>query len=242
MPDPKGGLTLKYAGISGQNRECGMLFDDPANDEICSVAAEIKHGSGGRPQHSFWSVQHENVLLIQRIAPDRQRGSYSTGAVGIGFAGKTLKREEKDGWIFASNGQAFVGVKFLDGAYQWDAKSEMATPASFDAATDKSRILLHAGDIAHDGTYEKFQSAVLACDLKVTPEKVDYRFGRDSRIEATSYDPKMADKFALPLINGKPVDLRPAKTYQSPYLNADFGSDKISVDVSPVHRLLDFSK
>lgn len=47
---------------------------------------------------------------------------------------------------------------------------------------------------------------------------------------------------ALPLINGKPVDLRPAKTYQSPYLNADFGSDKISVSIGPEQRLLDFSK
>jgi hypothetical protein len=41
--------------------------------------------------------------------------------------------------------------------------------------------------------------------------------------------------------NGKPVDLRPAKTYQSPYLNGGFGSDKVSVSVGPVHRQLDFS-
>jgi hypothetical protein len=46
----------------------------------------------------------------------------------------------------------------------------------------------------------------------------------------------------LPLINGKPVDLHSEKTYQSPYLNGDFGSDKISVSVGPVHRQLDFSK
>ena len=45
----------------------------------------------------------------------------------------------------------------------------------------------------------------------------------------------------MPSVNGKPVDMRPAKTYQSPYLNGDFGSDKISVSVGPVHRQLDFS-
>jgi len=42
-------------------------------------------------------------------------------------------------------------------------------------------------------------------------------------------------------INGKPVDLHPPMTYQSPYLNGAFGSDKINVTVGPLQRVLDFS-
>jgi len=246
MPDPKTGApTLKYSGISRQNRSCGMLFDDPSSPEICAVSAVIEHGSGGRPQHSFWSVQHENVLILQRIAPMGRStlGSYSTGTVGIGFAGKALKKVEEDGWIFASNGKAFVGVKFLDGGYQWDAKQSVATPANFKQATDKSRILLHAGDIASHGSFDKFKADVLACRLNVTPDKVDYQFGpATNHLEVTLYDAKAFDRFTLPLINGKTVDLRPAKTYQSPYLNGDFGSDKIAVTVGPIKRLLDFAE
>jgi hypothetical protein len=246
MPDPKTGApTLKYSGISRQNRSCGMLFDDPSSPEICAVSAVIEHGSGGRPQHSFWSVQHENVLILQRIAPMGRStlGSYSTGTVGIGFAGKALKKVEEDGWIFASNGKAFVGVKFLDAGYQWDAKREVATPANFKQATDKSRILLHAGDIASHGSFDKFKADVLACRLNVTPDKVDYQFGpATNHLEVTLYDAKAFDRFTLPLINGKTVDLRPAKTYQSPYLNGDFGSDKIAVTVGPIKRLLDFAE
>ena len=246
MPDPKTGApTLKYSGISRQNRSCGMLFDDPSSPEICAVSAVIEHGSGGRPQHSFWSVQHENVLILQRIAPMGRStlGSYSTGTVGIGFAGKALKKVEEDGWIFASNGKAFVGVKFLDGGYQWDAKQAVATPANFKQATDKSRILLHAGDIASHGSFDKFKADVLACRLNVTPDKVDYQFGpATNHLEVTLYDAKAFDRFTLPLINGKTVDLRPAKTYQSPYLNGDFGSDKIAVTVGPIKRLLDFAE
>ena len=246
MPDPKTGApTLKYSGISRQNRSCGMLFDDPSSPEICAVSAVIEHGSGGRPQHSFWSVQHENVLILQRIAPMGRStlGSYSTGTVGIGFAGKALKKVEEDGWIFASNGKAFVGVKFLDGGYQWDAKQAVATSANFKQATDKSRILLHAGDIASHGSFDKFKADVLACRLNVTPDKVDYQFGPGTNhLEVTLYDAKAFDRFLLPLINSKTVDLRPAKTYQSPYLNGDFGSDKISVTVGPIKRLLDFAE
>ena len=245
MPDPKDGLTLKYSGISRQKRACGMLFDDPASDEICAVYSEIGHTSGGRAQHSFWSVQHENVLILQRIAPLARTwiGSYSTDEVGIGFEGKALQKVEEGGWIFASNGKAFVGVKFLDGGYHWDDKHVLATPANFKKATDKSRILLHAGDIASYSSFEIFKADVLASRLIVTPDRVDYQFGPTANhLEVTLYDARVIERFTLPLINGKPVDLRPAKTYQSPFLNADFGSDKIAVSVGPIMRVLDFSK
>ena len=81
-PDPDSEKPdWKYGGISRQKRACGMLFDDPTSDEINAVYPVIERTRGGRPQHSYWSVQHENVLLLQRIAPQtRQRmGSYSTG-------------------------------------------------------------------------------------------------------------------------------------------------------------------
>ena len=119
----------------------------------------------------------------------------------------------------------------------------MAKPANFNQATDKSRILLHAGDIASHGSFDKFKADVLASRLNVTPDKVDYQFGpAANHLEVTLYDAKALDRFTLPLINGKPVDLRPPTTYQSPYLNGDFGSDKISVSVGPIKRILDFSE
>jgi len=246
IPDPKTGApTLKYSGISRQNRACGMLFDDPSSPEICAVSVVIEHGSGGRPQHSFWSVQHENVLILQRIAPmgGSTLGSYSTGTVGIGFSGNGLNKIEDSGWIFATNGKAFVGVKFLDGGYVWDEQRTLATPANFEQATDKSRILIHAGDIDSHGSFDKFKADVLASKLVVTPDKVDYQFGpSNNHLEVTIYDAKAHDRFTLPLINGKPVDLRPSKTYQSPYLNGDFGSDCITVTVGPIKRVFDFAE
>jgi hypothetical protein len=221
-----------------------MLFDDPATNEICAVFPVIGHGTGGRPQHSFWSVQHENVLILQRIAPLGRStlGSYHTDAISIGFEGKSLKKVEEGGWIFASNAKAFVGVKFLDVGYVWDEKRTKATPSNINKGTDTSRILLHAGDIASHETFEKFKADVLASRLSVTPDKVDYRFGPvTNHIAVARYDAKALDRFSLPLINGKPVELRPKTTYQSPYVNADFGSDRITVTIGNNRRILDFA-
>lgn len=247
MTDPKTGVpTNKYSPISRQKRACGMIFDGSAYDDICAVYPEVeKHGKGGRPSNSFWSVQHENVLILQRIAPAGRSslGSYSTDAVGIGFEGKALKKVEEAGWIFASNSKAFVGVKFLDGGYVWDEKHALATPANFKKATDTSRILLHAGDIASHDSFEKFKTDVLGSRLSVAPEKVEYLFaGGKNRIEMNLYDAKTPEKFVLPRINGTPVDLRPEAVYDSPYLKGRFGSDKITVTVGPFITVYDFEK
>ena len=245
MPDPASERpALKYGGISRQKRSCGMLFDDPASEEVCAVYPVIEKTRGGRPQHSHWSVQHENVLLLQRILPQTRKrmGSYSTGAVGIRFHGEELQKVEEGGWIFASNGRAFLGVKLLDGEYEWDENRERVTPAAFDHATDASRFLFHAGDITTHRSFEQFRSDVLASRLIVTPNKVEYQFGpAPTRIAATVFDVDHPTRFTLPTVDGEPIDLRPSTTWKSPYLNGDFGSDKVAVTVGPAKQVLDFS-
>ncbi|TWU39632.1 hypothetical protein Poly41_24870 [Novipirellula artificiosorum] len=245
MPNPKAGKpTLKYGGISRQKRWCGILFEDPANDEVSAVYPVIEKTRGGRPQHSHWSVQHENVLLIQRIAPETAHriGSYSTGKIKIRFQGQNLEKREQDGWIFANNGKAFVGVKFLDGDYGWDEANVEAAPINFNGSTDKSRILFHAGDITTHGSFEEFRADLLANRLVVTKDKVEYCFRASEKyVESSLFDGDHLERFRLPRIDGEPINLRPPMTYQSPYLNGAFGSDRIVVTVGPVKQILDFS-
>ena len=56
------------------------------------------------------------------------------------------------------------------------------------------------------------------------------------------YDALSPQTFALPLINGQPVDLHPAAVYESPYLNGKTGGDKFTVNVGPLERVFDFSR
>lgn len=236
-------VESKYSGISRQNRWCGMLFDNPARKEVSAVYPVIEKTRAGRPQHPFWSVQHENVILLQRIIPQTQWhvGSYSTGVIGIRFDGEDLKSIEEDDWIFSSDGKAFIAVKFIDGAYQWSENRRVALPADF-KLTYATRILMHAGDLSSHTSFDGFREEVHSNPLEVTPNRVEYQFGnKKSTIEFTLFAPKQPRDFKLPKVNNVSIDLHPDATWESPYLNGRFGSDEITVTVGTLNRVMDFS-
>jgi hypothetical protein len=233
--------AVHYSGISRQNRTCGLLFDNPASPGISQIHPVAEHTGGGRSQHSYWGVQYENVLVVQRIARIGRGhpGSYNTGKLGIRFDGADLERTEEDGWIFATNGKAFAAVRFLDGGHVWDEAKTVANPASDTGPGNTTRILLHAGDVSSHESFEEFREAVRSHLLEVTTDKVDYRFGAN-RIEMTRYDAYAPQSFTLPLIHGRTVDLHPDAVYESPFLNGEFGSDRFTVTVGPINRTRDF--
>jgi hypothetical protein len=234
--------ALDYAGISRQKRWCGLLFDDPSAAKVGSIGIEIEKTRGGRPQHSFWSVQHENVLLLQRIATRKEAGSYSTGEIRMRFDAPGLDIIDEDGWIFASNDKAFAGVKFLDGGHRWDETRTLASPAAFTGPADTGRILLHAGDLTRHGSFARFRETLRANPPAVTAEQVNYRFGEGNhRINMFRYDPASSAAFRLPESNGSPVELQPEAVYQSPYLNGTSNSDRMTVTVGPIRTILDFA-
>ena len=253
--------VLKYAGIARQNRWSGMLFCAPdarppvvpalknrADDEMCAVYPVIEKTRGGRPQHPHWSSQHENVLFLQRIAPQEpehpmRMGSYSTGRISVRFHGRKLEKVEEGGWIFAGNGKAFDAVRFLDGGYVWDEARELASPVVYERFRSTSRVLFHAGDLGSHDSFAAFRAAVLARPLTVERDKVEYQPRPEGpRLECFRYDADAHGAFVLPHVDGKPVDLRPKWTYRSPYLNGRFGEDRITVTVGPVRQVYDFGK
>ena len=262
MPHPETGEpVLKYSGISRQKRWCGLLFHDPdarhpvvpatrarADNEMCAIYPVIEKTRGGRPQHPHWSFQHKNVLLLQRIAPQRpehpmRMGSYSTGRIDIRFHGRKLEKLEEGGWIFASNGKASVGVRFLDDGYEWDETGELAKPVGYERFRCTSRVLFHAGDIDAHGSFKQFRTAVMSNRLRVERDRVEYRVGPEGTlIECFRYDADRHDSFTLPRVNGQTVNLRPEWTYHSPYLRGRFGEDRVTVTVGLLEQVYDFGK
>jgi hypothetical protein len=246
--------ALAYHGIAKQNRWCGVLFDHPDARHKPGTEPELPiHISAvypwyskaderrGRPQHPLWGVNYKNVMIVQRIPPAAgDNGSYNTGAVDIRFFGRMLEKTERQGWIFASDGNAFVGVKFLDDQYIWNKAKDVALPKNHHEDA-KDRYLIHAGDIQSHGSLEHFISQVLENELRVEDDQLRY-VSADEGIDITmfTYDPDKHEQFKLPRINGNVLNLSPEWTYKSPYINSSFKEKVVTVTVGPVKELYDF--
>jgi hypothetical protein len=246
--------TLEYLGIARQYRWSGMLFHrrnegyeagNPQHPiEVSAIGPWYNKASlkAGRPLSPIWGVNYKNVMLTQRIPKGENGGSYNTGPVYIKFLGDNLKKTEKDGWIFASDGKAFAAIKFLDDEYTWNDKKDEAQPKDQSLDT-KHRYLIHAGDIQSHGSLEKFREQILANKLIVEANQVRYTSDSEN-IDLTMYlyDPGNPKAFQVPFINGKPLDLTPESTYKSPYINSAFNEKKVTVTVGPIKEVYDFGE
>ena len=144
-------------------------------------------------------MNYKNVMIVQRIPPATgDNGSYNTGAVDIRFFGRMLEKTEKQGWIFASDGNAFVGVKFLDDQYIWNKAKDVALPKNHHEDS-KDRYLIHAADIQSHESLEHFISQVLENELRVEDDRLRY-ISADEGIDITmfTYYPDKHEQFKLP--------------------------------------------
>lgn len=235
--------VVKYGGLSTQKRWCGLLLQSESFQNISAVYPYIEQTRGGRPKHSFYSVQYKNVLYLQRIAPQtKQRiGSYSTGVLGIKFSKSLAKVIEKESWFLIDFGKVYVAIKFLDGKYHWNKEEQVLYPVDFEPKESKTRILIHVEDKNNYATFDAFYGDLFKNELKVHPNKVEYRFNKMSdQMEIDLLDYDSLDKFSLPVINGKILNLKPEKVYDSPYLKGNFGEAQVSIQVGPVKKTLDF--
>ena len=240
---PEGGKPDSvYAGISRQKRWCGVLFEADEIKDVCAVFPKIEKARGGRSQHPYWSAQHKEVILLERVLPQTKTtlGSYSTAHISMVFDGKIIEKNEQRGWIFVKFKKGYTAVKFLDGNYQWDASGKEAIPENFNIKTDRQRILLHACGISDFKNFKDFQKYILQNPLEVTEGSVSYKFNSNT-IKATVLNTHDLESYRLPQVNGQEIELQPKKVWSSPFMNADFGSDKISINVGEVKQIIDFS-
>ncbi len=234
--------THGYVGISRQKRWCGVIFQ---NEDFSAIYPEVeKLPTGGRAQHPFWSVQHQNVLLVQRITPDEKKlGSYNTGRMGVRFDGKAMNRVEHDGWIFVQKDQGYTAVRFLDGGYTWNEAGDLAMPKDFDLNKSSTRLIFITGDLETNGDFNKFQASVIGTSIETSPDLIKVGDGiTGSKIDFYLFNPQKPAAFLLPKINGETLDLRPKQSFSSPYLNGNFGDGRIAVTVGPIKRVYDFEK
>jgi hypothetical protein len=239
--------NLTYHPSSDQQRANTLLFQSgqwvfPTQKNIPSKVAS------GRSGKAFWSIQHENVMMLQQFG-DSER----VAEMQVLFSG-SLKIIDREGWIFAAADSGYVAVRFIDPAagaaatgYKWDTdykphwtikeEQRMAGPtAGF------LPILIHAGDPERDGSFEQFQKTILEGTVTIDQEKsrIDYR-PKAGAVITWFYD-QNAKPLKPALVNGDPPNLAPALLFDGPFMKAKFGDPRVYVGAGPFRAVYDLKK
>jgi len=262
------GVTFK-----GQGRPRvfpASLITGDKGDGVTTTFKKIENDGKWSLQYTAYcrTVQDKNVMLAQQcrrwfqINPDwfpaKEMGNQEYGI----FFGSNLDRiEEKDGWIFVVEGDAYLAVRPVVGEYYkgWTILKDDSTPGatskvfqdSYEWNDDRTMIRMkdnYAGMIfeasrkRHHKTLEEFIEDIL--DNPLVLEKTVVPGWHTLRYRGCGENAKeiyfnLANT-EIPMVGGKRIDYLPAMLFDSPYIRSKFGSGKIDIEYDGKKLKLDF--
>jgi hypothetical protein len=226
-----------YAAINSQSRWQGIVFSTGPNSRVFPQCVGLT--SENRVNyHQHVTVQHENVMLVQKC-----RKSGSAGAMRVFFAPEMkAKLVEEDNHLFLREGDAYLAVIILPGlpdsethGYRWESEnwvflSDEYAPVVFVASrTEQHRDL------------KDFIEYVKAHQYEISDGKLTYSFQERSG-KQVSLGLYLEVENRLPEINGKPIDLKPDYVYDGPFLSLKSGSSVIEIRKGDRKLTYDLSK
>jgi hypothetical protein len=147
--------------------------------------------------------------------------------------------QERDGWFFLEEGNAFLAVKAFSAA---DAS---ACPASWDnefwlrPQDPDAPVVFVAGRKPKFGTLEDFMAYVGKLAVRAEGNRFTVA-GADTDGEPCALT-LLTDLSGIPEVNGKPISFTPVKLCDSPYLESEYGSGIVTIKKGARQRVLDFS-
>jgi hypothetical protein len=185
-----------WTPISSQNRWEGVIFAGHPTTGIFPQA------EGGHAYNASWSVQSKGVMIVQRLKT-------SKGAKGqrVWFDAP-LKREERDGWVFAEAPQAYAAVRIVSGGSRWEpdpvTKGRPGKGMWLRCEDEYSPVIIETARKSDYPTFAAFQDGILRNSLNLKDGRLDYRSGH--------YATKLTlhtDYSKVPEVDGVPVNYNP---------------------------------
>jgi hypothetical protein len=227
--------------------ELGMFFPEEIKPLIADVVASKgtynnpDKWTGGSPfERTF---QHKNTLIVlYDIAPG------TTTEHIDGFFPRNLEERiiDPSGWILCKAGDTYIGWYPLQ-PYEWIEEEDpsLKEPDTTMVTGDwrlRSHKLQNGYVVEVRSRREIGSFADFAAAARVHTPTATLRPGAVSASYTTLEGEKM--EFAFPdtrSLNGKEVDLTKYKLFDGPFLNADVGSQKLTMTYKGRKRILDFT-
>lgn len=223
--------TAKVVWQARQQLWQGVVF---ANHPMARIGMDGKssgHAKGSYISFPCKTVQDRNVMVTMKWGPVTDPGVDKK--LWIYFSSALDRVEEEQGWIFVKSGNAFAGVKVVDGyewVMPWNHRDAINPKSYVRMLEEKSPIIMVVNDAADYGNdFAVFKKALIA-------EPVSWKDGVCQFATITHEGPLKAGKIA-----GKPVDYQPSLLNDSPFIRSAWDSGVSYIRKGDEAMILDFS-
>ena len=221
-------MNRDYLQVFDQNRMMGVTFASGVNDRV------VVYGKGAGNNKSYADLSgvcREDCMVVQR-----DKNANSSGNETLVFVSQDLwdGRVETNGWLFVRGGNGFCGVKPAGGGY---TAASASRGYDLELGDRWAPVVVQTGQASNYASFVAFQGLVQSNVLTYTSGTLNYVS------EAGDSFTVYSNSKTTPKINGSTVNLNPSKTYDSPYLSMEHGSDTATFSYGGYADLvLDFSR
>lgn len=209
-----------------QNRFSGVFFSNGL-DERLLIQGKGTQGGGLYDMDGVAGVSSPGAMVIAL-------GKDVAGNDGVTiYACNNLYNSRVDNipnWIFMRTGKSYVGIFIPTGGGTWiGAYNDGAncTRGKFFHLGDKwTPFVVQCGRMADYASFEAFQSSVVSNAVTFDGITLSYTTEAGDTLSMTKQNIAAPE---LPRVNGLPVNVNPAKTYDSPYISATYGSSLVTI-------------
>jgi hypothetical protein len=203
-------------GPSSQNRWQGIIFASGPGDRVYPQAGR---STVEKTYDAFVSVQKKNVLLTRK-------DGYGSQPALVYFPSTLAALDERNGWLFARAGNAYLAVRPAVGGYRWltSAKNHASHSADRFIALRQPNVPI-IFDAASASAYPSFG----AFEARVMKNAFQYQRGVLRYTSSDGTVLQMGSVDSVPRVNGVPISFAPPDLFESPFVHSRFGSGLITV-------------
>ncbi len=225
--------TKTYMLINSQNQWMALTTAAlPSSRIVVNLTPTSDERTGYR---ELLAAQHQSCAMFRK-----QLAANDTGLMRL-FVSDDLKMTPQDNILFFENDLVYVAVVCGHQKAKTDYTIEKTDlgPGRFITYNEPNVfIVLEVAAKADYAAFDAFKAEIAGNELKFenNDDEITYKSLKNE------CEIKMFTDIKTPLINGKPVDLRPKKVYNSPYLQSDYDSGIVQITgINGEKLVLDFN-
>lgn len=236
-----------WTAISAQNRWNGVIFRGARNARIYAYC-ETDDSS----YNQQWAVQRGGTQIVQKLRTGLRPGGLRVWMSASGLSTPSLH----DGWFVTESAGARAAVRVVSGEVRLlepetapkkkparrDPEDVTEVPEGkpvgwvLECSDEFSPVVIETATKSEHPTREGFLKAIQSREIAAADGRLNYTGLRGDRFTF------FTDQSALPRINDAPVDLAPARVYDSPFVQADWKVGRVTIQKGGRRLLLDFNE